>query len=166
MACRFQTDFQLVGRCPGSQLVISSSTERFNQMEDAVATEKQNREPQTARLAALFSLKRRAYMRMSRTDSPVRIGMTRLNVRRNCCSTSTRAHSGKPRMLGRQKRNNPNSAQARNPGTIKSKNSKKSIKAEDKKESTRNPSEKIHQDFVEKMSLFHIAEVGGSFEED
>jgi hypothetical protein len=60
MACRFQTDFQFMGNCSGFQLVISSSTDRFNQIEDAVAAEKQNRDPQIARFAALFSLKRSA----------------------------------------------------------------------------------------------------------
>ena len=162
IACRFQTDFQFMGNRSGSQLVICSSTDRFNQMEDAAAAEKKNRALQTARLAALFSLKRSAYIRMSRTERPVRMGMTRSNMRMNRCSTSTRSRSGSRQTIGRQNRNIPNSAHARNPGTTRSKNSKQSIKAEDnEKKSSRNPAKKIHEDFVEEVSLFDIADVSG-----
>jgi hypothetical protein len=60
IARRAQIAFQFSGNRSVSQLVISWSIDRFNQIEEAVAAEKQNREPQTARLAALFSLKRSA----------------------------------------------------------------------------------------------------------
>src|ERR1700722_7398748 len=101
------------------------------------------------------------------TEIPLRIGMTRLKARRNRCSTTTRSRSGRVRMLGRIKRKNPNSAHARKPGTIRSKNSKQSIVAEDdRKKSNRDPAEKVQEDFIEAMSLFDVAEMGGAFQQN
>src|SRR5271167_4836046 len=68
-------------------------------------------------------------MRIRITESPVRIGVTRLNVRRKPCSASILWRSGSRRIFGRTNKKNPNSAHAANPGTTRSKNSNQSIGA-------------------------------------
>src|SRR5690349_9749414 len=97
------------------------------------------------------------------------MGITRLNVRRKRCSTSTRWRSGSPRIFGRANKKNPNSAHATNPGTTRSKNCNQSIGAEDSKkrasqEAKNSPSsqsmgQKIDEDFVKGMSLLDVAQV-------